>query len=229
MMAGKFMRMTAESVHARLRHGRLRFQEAIHVPGDLTISDPTIQYLCNALRVDGGLDLSGCTRLEALPERLIVRGALIIDRCVSLKRLPSGLHEVNRFSAEGCTALKSIAPIGVCHGPVNLIGCAGLEPLTPDFRATTSLQIDHCIIFPRAFCVDLNVPETIIAVAPGRRIRELIDHRLLSRHPIREEVVTHAERDLALGDLRLGIDATSLVIKEGQRKGRGRGVGRLSG
>ncbi|WP_439570690.1 hypothetical protein [Sphingomonas sp.] len=136
---------------------------------------------------------------------------------------------MNRFSAEGCTALKSIAPIRVCHGPVDLIGCAGLEPLAPDFRATASLKIDHCIIFPGTLCVELNVPETIIAAAPGRRIRELIDHRLLSRHPIREEVVTHAERDLALGDLRLGIDATSLVIKEGRGKGRGRGVGRRSG
>lgn len=44
--------------HARLRLGRPRFQEAIHVPGDLMISNPTIEYLCNVLRVDGDLDLT---------------------------------------------------------------------------------------------------------------------------------------------------------------------------
>lgn len=214
-MAKKFIRMAAERVHERLRLGRLELHDAVHVPGDLTISDPAVAYLCNTLRVEGDLNLSGCTNLEALPEQLIVKGALIIDGCIHIKRLPSGMREVNDFSAMGCTALETLEPIGAFRGRVNLVGCAGLEPLAPDFSGTALVRINSCWIYPEAFYLEKVLPETIISAAPGRRLGELIEHRLLSRHPIQDAIITCAKYEYGTaGDLRLGMDATSLVVEE---------------
>lgn len=73
-MAERLTRMKADTFRARIRLG-LGFDGPVHVPEPLTLRDTSVEFLCDALCVDGHLDIGGCVELGALPERLVVRGS----------------------------------------------------------------------------------------------------------------------------------------------------------
>ena len=75
------------------------------------------------LRVDGDLDLTGCSALAALPPGLTVGGSLYLTDCAALAALPPGL---------------------TVGGGLDLTGCAGLTALPPDLRVGGSLYLRDC-------------------------------------------------------------------------------------
>lgn len=204
-------RMKADTFRARLRLG-MGFASPVHVPETLKVRDTAITQLCDALCVDGDLDLRGCTRLQMLPARLVVRGELIIDDCPEIQELPASVRELRAFSAEGCHRLQSIASLVECRGPVDLTGCSSLEPLRPEFRAAVRVKFDGGDIFYNSVYIESAAPQTILGVAPGRRIGELVSCRLLEKHPILQSTIISASAEESSGGVYLTADTSSLII-----------------
>jgi hypothetical protein len=104
----------------------------VEIPADVNIggwcdlSGSTALVAFPAVSVNGRISLSGCSRLESLPEGLRVRGGLSLVGCTSLVRLPRGLH---------------------VNGRLDLSGCAALRALPADLRART-LYLRGCLLLP---------------------------------------------------------------------------------
>ncbi len=204
--------MDAGTFRAVVRARGFRTGDAIHVTENLRVCDPAITRLCDHLKVSGDLNLSGCGSLQSLPDWLSVSGDLIVDDCKKLQRLPENLRKVNEFRARNCTALTSIEPLRLCRGPTTVTGCAMLQPLPSDFRSMCWVSLDGCTIHHHAICLEGAVPDTVMIAAVGRRVGDLIDHRLLSGHSIKDEFITEVEFDEELNETCFYIDASSLVI-----------------
>ena len=84
--------------------------------------------LPKGLKVEGELDLCGCSSLESLPEGLKVEGGLYLNRCTSLRFLPEGLKVEGYLDLEGCSSLKFL-PKGLKVGwNLWLKGCPAKVP-----------------------------------------------------------------------------------------------------
>jgi hypothetical protein len=209
----KLTRMKADTFRARLRLG-LGFAAAVHVPENLKIRDTSITHLCDALCVDGDLDLGGCVNLRTLPERLVVRGRLIIDGCQEITGLPATLRELFGFSAVGCNKLTSIAPIVECRGRLDLAGCTGMSPLPPAFTAVGKVKFKDCWLdYDSVFIKLADLPTTLLSTLPGKRIGEVLAHPVLEGHPVLEAQITEViEMDSWKGIL-LYADTSALIHK----------------
>ncbi len=190
-MAEKLTRMKADTFRARLRLG-LGFDGPVHVPEKLAVCDRNVEHLCDAICVDGDLNLSGCSNLESLPERLVVRGQLSISGCARITRLPQTVRELFGFKAVGCSDLKSITPLVECRGTLDLRGCESLDPLPPDFTAVGLIKLDGIRIDENSVFVQGQLPETIRQASIGKRIGDVVRHRILAGHRILDTVITDA-------------------------------------
>jgi hypothetical protein len=130
----------------------------------MEMRETEIRDLPPDLRVEYRLDLSGCSRLERLPEGLKV-GSLLLNDCVSLEALPEGLN-VNFLDISGCAALRGWpqnARIGIGRlraancaqitslprwltdvAQLDVSGCAGLTELPEGLRVTSWLDLANC-------------------------------------------------------------------------------------
>lgn len=191
--SGKLVRMKADTFRATLRLG-LGFKGPVHVPEALKVRDSGIEELCEALCVDGDLDLQGCSRLLTLPSKLVVRGRLRLDGCIGIKMLPTSVREVFGLSAKGCASLRTIESIVECRGTVDLRGCNELEPVSTTFQALEKVQIDGCTITPTEFIIQHELRDVIIIALPGKRIRDVIESTILANHPVLNGVITNARK-----------------------------------
>lgn len=210
MTAEKLTRMKADTFRARLRLG-LGFAGPVHVPETLKLRDTAVDRLCDTLCVDGDLDLAGCSNLEQLPERLIVRGKLILDGCAKLETLPPTLREVGALSAVDCPRLTSIAPVAECRGELTLLNCEAMQPLPPYFCAGTKVTVSNCTIYPDHLRFEGSIPETLMIALPGRGLGEIIDHPLLTGHPVLTATIEKADHNEYLGKIMLEADYSALV------------------
>ena len=60
------------------------------------------------IKIDGYLDLTGCTSLTSLPDNLSVTGDLYLTGCTSLTSLPDNLSVTGYLDLSGCTSLVSL-------------------------------------------------------------------------------------------------------------------------
>lgn len=210
----RLVRMKADTFRARLRLG-MGMPSAVHVPEDLRLRDDAITSLCDALCVDGDLNLEGCTSLAALPPRLVVRGRLVIDGCVAIRELPSTVREVFGFSAQDCHMLKSIGSIVHCRGRLNLSGCQALGPLRPDFKAVGSAKLGQCSFVEGAVRLGMALPDAVQAAAIGMRVGEVVSHSALTGHPVLDARITdvRALREWSSTTV-LDADTSALIIPE---------------
>ena len=209
----KLTRMKADTFRARLRLG-LGFPSAVHVPESLKIQDTAVETLCDTLCVDGSLDLTGCANLRSLPARLVVRGKLTLDGCVQLTALPSSVREVFGFSAVGCELLTSIGSIVECRGRLDLTACTSLAPLADRFIATGRVTLSGCSFHHDCVVLPSGTPETVMLSLPGRRLGDVISHRLLPDHPVFEAIISAAQHNAWLGGPALSADCSALVRPE---------------
>lgn len=212
-MTEKLIRMKADTFRARLRLG-LGFDGPVHVPESLRIRDTNVVHLCDALCVDGDLDLEGCVNLAALPERLIVRGRLIIDGCAKVARLPSTVRELFGFRAVGCAQLTSIDALVECRGRLDLRGCTAVAPLPPSFSALDKVTLDGCWIDDDSVFIGMGLmPDTILTASIGRRIGDLLGHRILAGHPVLDAKITDTLEMAQWGGVVFYANTSALVIK----------------
>lgn len=214
----KLTRMKADTFRARLRLG-LGFASAVHIPEDLKIRDTSITHLCDALYVDGNLDLEGCVSLHTLPKRLVVRGRLIIDGCHEITGLPVTLREVFGFSAVGCNKLISIDPIVECRGRLDLTNCTGMSPLPPAFTAVGKVKFKDCWLDDDSVFIKLtDLPATLLSTLPGKQIGQVLAHPILEGHPVLEGRITKALVIESWKGILLYAD-TSALVHELPKKG----------
>jgi len=130
---------------------------------ELNLSRTPVVSLPENLQVVSRLDLSGCERLERLPEGLTV-GTLILRGCTSLKRLPEGLDvwfldlrgcwafeewpqsaliRGGRLELRGCTALRSLPTYLNRLAALNVRDCPNLTTLPPDLSISGWLDLGH--------------------------------------------------------------------------------------
>jgi hypothetical protein len=111
---------------------------------ELEMRETEIRELPSDLRVEYRLDLSGCSRLERLPEGLKV-GTLQLNDCVSLEALPEGL-DVNFLDISGCVALRGWpqnARIGI--GRLRAANCAQITSLPRWLTDMAQLDVSGCV------------------------------------------------------------------------------------
>lgn len=210
-MPEKLTRLRADTFRARLRLG-LGFDSPIHVPHDLTVCDGDIEHLCDAICVDGKLNLSGCVNLEALPERLVVRGELVITDCGKITRLPGTVRELFGLRASGCSALESIEPLARCHGELDLRGCEAMGAISSDFKAVGLVKLDGLRIDEDTIFVKGSLPDVVKQASIGKKVGEVVSHRVLGDHPILNAVITDAG-DMELWEsVRFRADTSDLII-----------------
>lgn len=210
-MAEKLTRMKADTFRARLRLG-LGFDDPVHVPEKLVVCDRNVEHLCDAICVDGDLNLSGCISLERLPERLVVRGQLSISGCERITRLPQTVRELFGFKAVGCSDLKSIAPLVECRGTLDLRGCGSVGALPTDFTAVDLIRLDGMRIDADSVFVHGQLPETVRQASIGKRIGDVVRHRVLGDHRILDAVITDASEMKLWDGVIFYADTSQMII-----------------
>lgn len=206
----KLTRMKADTFRATLRLD-LGFRGPVHVPEAMKIRDTGIERLCEALCVDGDLDLRGCVNLRELPARLVVRGKLYIDGCVHITALPDSARELFGFSASGCSALTSISPLVECRGQLDLTGCPSISSLSPEFRAEEKVTLTDCVLRPDVVELKMLLADSLVAALPGKSLRQIVIPPALALHPVLDAKVLSTK---VLSDrLELGVDAGDLFRK----------------
>jgi hypothetical protein len=117
---------------------------ALLVRGSLKLRDsPSLTMLPPGLVVTQRLDLSGCTALETLPDRLQV-GALLLRGCTALGALPEGLS-TSFLDATGCAQLETWpSSASIEHGHVILRNCTALRALPSWLRRVGQLDLAGC-------------------------------------------------------------------------------------
>jgi hypothetical protein len=89
------------------------------------------------------LDLSGCEKLETLPENLTV-GSLLLRECLSLERLPEGIN-TSFLDLTGCVRLLEFPKVGTIGiGHVLLRGCIRLTALPAWLGDLAQLDLAGC-------------------------------------------------------------------------------------
>jgi len=110
---------------------------------ELNLSRTPIRMLPDDLRVDSRIDLSGCERLEQLPDGLTV-GTLILRGCTALTRLPERL-DVWFLDLTGCWAFETWPQSASIHsGRLQLRGCTALRSLPPYLNRLSALNVRDC-------------------------------------------------------------------------------------
>jgi hypothetical protein len=143
-------------------------REVVALPSRLTcyelnLSHTPVISLPDDLQVTSRLDLSGCERLERLPDGLTV-GTLILPGCTSLKQLPerldvwfldltgcwafekwpqSALIRSGRLQLRGCIALRTLPPYLNRLAALNVRDCPNLTSLPPDLSISGWLDLGH--------------------------------------------------------------------------------------
>ena len=206
----KVTRMRADTFRATLRLG-LGFAGPVHVPEKLKLLDTGTEQLCEALCVDGDLDLAGCTRLASLPERLVVRGRLVLDGCTRIAALPWATRELSGLSAVGCTALASLGSLVECRGDLKLVGCTAIGTLPPALRVADKVVLDGCVISAGKVSLSARLPDTLLAALPGRTLGSLLHHPALVGHDLLNAVIERAalKQDWEVTDVEL--DTAALI------------------
>lgn len=88
------------------------------------------------------------------------------------KTLPDGLTVEGSLYLRGCTSLTAL-PEGLTVG-----GC---------------LYLDNVMIGGHDITISVTLPESVIAALPGRRLRDLLDHPLLTHPDVLDTVIVRAE------------------------------------
>lgn len=130
---------------------------------DLLLGETPITELPRDTRVESRLNLSGCDRLEKLPDGLCV-GSLALRGCTALQRLPERLDvwfldlsncwafdgwpesaniRSGRLQLQGCTALRSLPPYIRRLAALNVRDCPNLTSLPVDLIITGWLELAH--------------------------------------------------------------------------------------
>ncbi len=110
---------------------------------ELNLSQTTITTLPDGVQVTSRLDLSGCERLERLPDGLTV-GTLVLRSCTSLKRLPERL-DVWFLDLTGCWAFETWpASAQIRGGRLQLRNCTALRSLPPYLNRLSALNVRDC-------------------------------------------------------------------------------------
>ena len=159
------------------------------------------EVLPDGLTVDGWLDLEDCTSLKALPDGLVVNGWLKLEGCTSLTAMPDGLTVDGWLTLEGCTSLTAL-PEGLTVG-----GC---------------LDLGNVLIGGHDITISVTLPESVITALPGRRLRDLLDHPLLTHPDVLDTVIVTAEHQEGFADdnvnfLMLSVDRHLGKILSGSR------------
>jgi hypothetical protein len=71
------------------------------------------------------------------------------------------------------------------------------------------LWIDDCYIDDEKLVIEQDLPEMVVADMPGRRLSEVMSHRLLDGRPIMDMVIRAARRDFD-GEVVLNFDGNPL-------------------
>lgn len=138
-----------------------------------TIVDGVLQL--DDLRVEGVLELIGCTAITALPDGLSVGGFLYLEGCTGLTALPDSLS------------------VGDW---IYLIDCPALTALPDDISVGGGICIDELHLSKdQAILRKFTLPESIRTTAIGRRLGELIDHWALSWNGMRDQMIESIEDD----------------------------------
>lgn len=155
--------LNAEEARAMILSGKFPAQKVV-VNGEIDLSnEKNLTHIPDGLHEIWGLNLSGCTALEKLPDNLNVH-RLILDDCTSLTHLPSGLKayslqaqntglialpddiEVNyKLDLTGCQNLEYLPP-NLHVGSLVLSGCTKLQAL-PDDLHLYFLDATNCVNF----------------------------------------------------------------------------------
>jgi hypothetical protein len=130
---------------------------------ELDLRDTPIVRLPDGLQVRSRLDLTGCDRLESLPEGLAV-GTLILRGCAALQAIPEHLSvwfldlsecwaferwpqdaaiRGGRLQLRGCTALRELPPYITRLSALNVRECPNLRSLPPDLVVTGWIDLAH--------------------------------------------------------------------------------------
>jgi len=123
--------------------------------------------LPEGLKVEGVLDLQGCTSLTSLPKGLKVGESLYLFGCTGLTSLPDGLKVGVDLYLDGCTGLTSL-PNGLKVGwSLYLDGCTGLTSLPKGLKIDGDLSLDlHHVVHETtkagSYCIsNVFVPESL--------------------------------------------------------------------
>ena len=109
----------------------------------LDLPGSEVEHLPEGLRVDFGIDLSNCTGLRSLPERLRA-GSLSVRGCTSLSALPEGM-ELSFLDISDCPQLTSWPTTGkLAAGRLRAARCTGLRELPPWIGQIAQLDISDC-------------------------------------------------------------------------------------
>lgn len=128
---------------------------------ELEARSSSLVTLPEGLRVEGRIDLSGSTKLVALPPKLKT-GSLVLANCVSLESLPeeldvyfldvsgcAGLHEwpqkasirIGRLNASNCFNLRELPSWLREVSQLDVSGCANLHSLPDDLRVSSWIDV----------------------------------------------------------------------------------------
>jgi hypothetical protein len=110
---------------------------------ELNLSRSEITFLPETVQATSRIDLSGCERLERLPEGLSV-GTLILRGCRALKELPEHL-DVWFLDLTGCWAFESWPRSAqIRGGRLQLRSCTALRSLPPYIQRLSALNVRDC-------------------------------------------------------------------------------------
>jgi hypothetical protein len=107
-----------------------------------TVIDGVLQL--KNLRVEGDLDLTGCTALTALPEGMRVEGDLDLRGCTALTALPGGLQVYYWLDLAGCTALTALPDDISLFNFAILNGCTALTALPNGLKVSGYIELKGC-------------------------------------------------------------------------------------
>ncbi|MEJ2741494.1 MAG: hypothetical protein P8176_03160 [Gammaproteobacteria bacterium] len=113
--------------------------------GDLDLSGCTdLSALPNRLRVNGKLNLADCTGLTALPDNLKVGQNLDLQGCTGLMVLPNNLKVGESLFLRDCTSLSALPDNLTVGGSLSLTDCTRLKALPENLRVGTDLDLTDC-------------------------------------------------------------------------------------
>lgn len=114
----------------------------------LDLSGTDIKVFPENVSVDMRLDLSGCSKLEKLPDNLTT-GSLILRDCTALETLPKNLS-VTFLDLDGCSSLKALPDdVRIDGGRLNVRGCVWLDQLPDNLGEVSELDISRCLNITR--------------------------------------------------------------------------------
>ncbi len=168
----------ADGLYSRRFNGLTSLPQALHVSGDLDLSDYTeLTALPQDLHVGGSLNFYGCTGLKSLPQDLYVGGgSLNLHGCTGLTSLPQGLRVSGGLDLSNCTGLTSL-PQDSYGGYLDLRGCTGLTSLPHGLRVGGNLNLsdlEELTSLPQDLYVggdlDLSGRKELTSLSQGLRV-----------------------------------------------------------